>query len=82
LLTVAIAGMLVAVAVLTLAAGPALDLAVFTDSLVAVPVRPGLAALAVPVAAAVAVMLLLIATEWVLSGRPGTGTMLRELEVK
>jgi hypothetical protein len=82
LLAVAIAGMLVAVAVLALAAGPALDLAVFTNSLVAVPVRPGLAALAVPVAAAVAVMTLLIAAERVLSRRPGTGTTLRELEVR
>jgi putative ABC transport system permease protein len=82
LLAVAIAGMLVAVAVLALAAGPALDLSVFTNSVVAVPVRPGLAALAVPVAAAVAVMLLLVAAERALSGRAGLGATLRELEVR
>jgi putative ABC transport system permease protein len=82
LLAVAIAGMLIAVAVLTLAAGPALNLSVFTDSLVAVPVRPGLAALAVPVAAAVVVMLLLVATERVLSGRAGLQDTLREMEVR
>jgi putative ABC transport system permease protein len=82
LLAVAIAGMLVAVAVLTLAAGPVLGLAVFTNSAVAVPVRPGVAALAVPVAAAVAVMLLLVAAERALSGRPGLGATLRELEVR
>ncbi|HEY6279407.1 MAG TPA: hypothetical protein VIX86_24105 [Streptosporangiaceae bacterium] len=82
LLAVAIAGMLVAVALLALLAGPALDLAVFTGSAVAVPIRPGLAALGLPVAAAVAVMVLLVAAERVLSGRRGLGAALRQLEVR
>jgi putative ABC transport system permease protein len=79
LLGVAVGGMLAAVAVLTLLAGPALDLTVFTGS--AVPVRPGPLALLIPAAAVAVITVAVVAAERAVAGRHDTGTALRHQEV-
>jgi putative ABC transport system permease protein len=81
LLCVAIIGMLAAVVVLALLAGPALNLTVFTGSAVPVPVRPDPLALLIPAAAVAVLTVVIVATERAASGRHDTGTALRHQEV-